>query len=138
MKNNENMEKENLGNSESRNAENDFYDGYNKVFNNNNSANTNDDSDDTCNGSSITYFNTNNVTGNLKQDSIVINLSYDKKIDNATNKKKIKRKPHTKYHKDNLTRKVKSILCKELRDYINQQILKKVYYYHLYLSIDHQ
>ena len=82
------MEKENLGNSESRKDESDFYDGYNKVFNNNNSANTNDDSDDTCNGSSITYFNTNNVTGNLKQDSIVINLSYDKKIDNATNKKK--------------------------------------------------
>ena len=120
------MEKENLGNSESRNDKNDFYDGYNKVFNNNNSANTNDDSDDTCNGSSNTNFNTNNVTGNLKQDSIVINLSYDKKIDNATNKKKIKRKPHTKYHKDNLTRKVKSILCKELRDYINQQILTKV------------
>ena len=120
------MEKENLGNSESRKDESDFYDGYNKVFNNNNPANTNDDSDDTCNGSSNTYFNTNNVTGNLKQDSIMINLSYDKKIDNATNKKKIKRKPHTKYHKDNLTRKVKSILCKELRDYINQQILTKV------------
>ena len=116
------MEKENLGFSETS----DFFSEYKKVFNNNNSANTNDNSDDTCNDLNNTNFNSNNVTGNLKKDSIVIDLSYEKKINDSTSKKKIKRKPHTKYHNDNLMRKVKSILSKELRDYINKQILIKV------------